>query len=193
MAIDVEKIIQLQADALAAWQEGVCIQARGFMELVELNHSYNFQLWYEEDKARRDDMGSDYVYHAKRNIDSFNQLRNNMIEAMDVSLFEQLEPVEPGLAPVNSETPGMIIDRLSILALKQYHMRRQTLRQNVEERHRQECAQKLAVIELQLIQLSQCLSELLEQITAKTRTFRLYHQFKMYNDPSLNPQLYENA
>jgi hypothetical protein len=84
----------------------------------------------------------------------------------------------------------MIIDRLSILALKSYHMALQTQRQDVDENHRNSCHNKLAIIHQQLKQLTQCLKQLLDEVQERKRTFRIYHQFKMYNDPTLNPELY---
>jgi hypothetical protein len=109
---------------------------------------------------------------------------------MDEWLFHQLQPATFSQCPVNSESPGMIIDRLSILSLKSYHMALQTQREDVAEDHRQNCANKLVIIHQQLEQLSRCLSDLLTEVQAKQRTFRIYHQFKMYNDPTLNPELY---
>ena len=169
---------------------GIEYQHKQFLRLVEENHAFNFQLWHAEDKARRDDMGFEYVYKAKREIDHFNQQRNNRMEAIDEWLFTLLQPAMPTQCPVNSESPGMIIDRLSILSLKSYHMALQTDRQNASEEHRHSCSLKLATIHQQLDQLTVCLRQLLDEVQQKTRTFRVYHQFKMYNDPTLNPELY---
>lgn len=181
----------LHKECILLWNNGgIHYQHQGIYQLVEENHAFNYQLWNTEDKARRDDMGAEFVYRAKREIDAFNQQRNNRMEAMDEWFFHALQPAQPHECPVNSESPGMIIDRLSILALKAYHMGLQTTRQEVHEEHRANCTQKLATINQQLEQLSSCLQQLLDEIKNKTRTFRIYHQFKMYNDPKLNPQLY---
>ena len=91
---------------------------------------------------------------------------------------------------MHSETPGMMIDRLSILALKAFHMAIQVERVDVAAAHHQTCLSKLHVIEQQTTQLQACLHQLLHAVSNKTRTFRVYHQFKMYNDPTLNPELY---
>lgn len=162
----------------------------GIYQLAEENHAFNYQLWNAEDRARRDDMGFEFVYQAKREIDHFNQQRNNRMEAMDEWFFHALNPAMPDQCPVHSETPGMIIDRLSILSLKSHHMELQTLRDHVSEEHKTNCAKKLKTINEQLMQLTICLEELLEEVQRNNRTFRVYHQFKMYNDPNLNPQLY---
>ena len=184
-------ITDLHKNCIIQWKSsGIEYQQKQFYQLVEENHAFNYQLWHAEDRARRDDMGFEFVYQAKREIDACNQLRNNRMEAMDEWLFHLLQPANPTQCPVNSESPGMIIDRLSILALKSYHMALQTERTDVSEEHKKTCTQKLAIIHNQLEQLSLCLGQLLNEIQAKTRTFRIYHQFKMYNDPTLNPELY---
>jgi hypothetical protein len=79
---------------------------------------------------------------------------------------------------------------LSILALKEFHMREETMRQDASEAHRETCAEKLARIVRQRADLTQCLDELLADVAAGRRSFAVYYQFKMYNDPTLNPQLY---
>ena len=184
-------ITSLHADCINQWKStGIKHRHNGFYQLVEENHAFNYQLWHAEDRARRDDMGHEFVYQAKREIDRCNQQRNNRMEAMDEWIFTLLQPEKPTLCPVNSESPGMIIDRLSILSLKSYHMAIQTLRQEASEIHRNACSLKLETLHQQLEQLTLCLGELLDEVMTKIRTFRVYHQFKMYNDPSLNPELY---
>jgi hypothetical protein len=184
-------ITALHQTCIIQWNSfGVQLQHTDFYRLVEENHAFNYQLWHAEDRARREDMGSEFVYKAKREIDHCNQQRNNRMEAMDEWLFHALQPAKPDMCPVNSESPGMIIDRLSILALKSYHMGLQLERQDVSEEHKNNCTNKLVTINQQLEQLTLCLQELLEAVQGKNRTFRIYHQFKMYNDPNLNPQLY---
>ncbi|CAM2846383.1 DUF4254 domain-containing protein [Legionella worsleiensis] len=189
--INPSTITTLHKNSIIQWKSsGIKHQQQHFYLLVEENHAFNYQLWHAEDRARRDDMGFEFVYKAKREIDACNQSRNNRMEAMDEWLYHLLQPANPDQCPVNSESPGMIIDRLSILALKSYHMALQTQRQDASEEHKKLCAQKLMTIHAQLDQLALCLGQLLDQVQAKTRTFRVYHQFKMYNDPTLNPELY---
>lgn len=181
----------LHQECIKRWYSlGIDFTQQDIYRLAEENHAFNYQLWLAEDKARRDDMGHEFVYQAKRQIDNFNQQRNNRMEAMDEWFFHHLAPEIAHECPVHSETPGMIIDRLSILSLKSYHMNLQTLRKNVPLEHRELCQKKLEVITQQLAQLTSCLELLLKEIKAKKKTFRVYHQFKMYNDPALNPQLY---
>ena len=184
------EIADLQSRLTAIWHERVpAADGDGFERIVQENHLRNFNLWHEEDIARRDDLGSERVHQAKRAIDRYNQERNNFIERMDMMLVEQLKPSEGGV-PRNSETPGMIIDRLSILSLKEYHMREEAERTDASEEHRTKCSEKLARIVVQRADLTACLGELLEDVAAGRRTFGVYYQFKMYNDPALNPQLY---
>lgn len=193
MLSDPRKIAASQLELTARWHDhDPAAGDEGFAKLVEENHLRNFLLWHEEDIARRDDIGPERIVQAKRAIDAFNQQRNNFIEEMDKKLVEQLRPAESGV-PKNSETPGMIIDRLSILALKEFHMHEEAVRADASPAHREACAAKLARIRHQRADLTQCLSELLQEVAAGTRTFGVYYQFKMYNDPSLNPQLYGGA
>lgn len=187
-------VITLHQQCIVQWTiQGLFYQHQEFYRLVEENHAFNYQLWHAEDRARRDDLGYEFVYKAKREIDAFNQQRNNRMEAMDAWLHQTLQPAPSSFCPVNSESPGMIIDRLSILSLKSYHMAIQTERQDASAEHKSQCLKKLTVINDQLQQLKLCLEELILEVGKKKRTFRIYHQFKMYNDPSLNPELYSPA
>src|SRR4051794_27900373 len=112
MQFSATEIAALQTDLTALWHRSPP-QATGdaFTLLVQQNHLRNFQLWHEEDVARRADLGFEAVYRAKRNIDRFNQERNNFTEEMDKVIVAALHPPASG-CPRNSETPGMMIDRL---------------------------------------------------------------------------------
>ncbi len=188
---EMTNIAALQHEWLHNWKKSdiKCNQS-GLLKLVEENHAFNYQLWLAEDRARREDMGFEFVYLAKREIDHCNQQRNNRMEAIDEWLFIELQPAPPSSCPVHSETPGMMMDRLSILTLKAYHMALQEARTDVDATHHLACSAKLRTIEEQKMQLQDCLQQLLQDICNKTRTFKIYHQFKMYNDPTLNPELY---
>lgn len=190
--IQAQTITQLHYDSIRCWKAAQSsVSYQDFYQLVEENHAFNYQLWAAEDRARREDMGHEFVYRAKREIDHCNQQRNNRMEAMDEWLFHALQPASASSnCPVNSESPGMMIDRLSILSLKAYHMGLQVERTDVAQEHRTQCMEKLTIIQAQLEQLKSCLEQFLNEVTAKKRTFRVYHQFKMYNDPKLNPELY---
>lgn len=187
----VKDITNLQHNTIHQWKnDGVQLHHSGFLKFVEENHAFNYQLWHAEDRARREDMGHTFVYHAKREIDQCNQQRNNRMEAMDEWLCNTLKPASLEHEFVHSETPGMMIDRLSILELKHYHMELQSVRQDTDETHRQTCLNKTRILIAQQQQLTQCLYDLLEATINHKRTFKVYHQFKMYNDKNLNPELY---
>ena len=190
----VNQMTTFQHDAIVRWKSsGVQTQEQGIMQAVEANHAYNYQLWHAEDRARRQDMGDAFIVKAKREIDACNQKRNNQMEHIDQFMIQELQPAPHYTCKVHSETPGMMIDRLSILALKIYHMKEQTLRQDVEPSHLQQCQIKFNQLCIQQQQLASCLHELLREVKEKTRTFRVYQQHKMYNDPQLNPELYKGA
>ena len=154
----------------------------------------NFDLWHEEDIARRDDVDSDRIRQAKRTIDKCNQARNDAMEQIDGWIENQLqtEPSQTNAASatLHSETPGMMIDRLSILALKEFHMLEEANRESADDAHRQRCAHKADVIKEQRADLQECLRLLIGHLEKGERRFKLYRQFKMYNDATLNPQLY---
>jgi hypothetical protein len=191
--VSVPEIASLQTELTRRWHDTPpAVTGQGFLRLIEENHLRNFSLWHEEDVARRDDLGFEAVYRAKRAIDRFNQERNNFAEEIDKALVAGLQP-RTGDCPRNSETPGMIIDRLSILALKEFHMHEETVRADASAEHRAKCTEKLDRIRRQRSDLALSLTQLLDDVAAGRRTFSVYFQFKMYNDPSLNPQLYRQA
>ena len=128
----------------------------------------------------------------KHAIDRLNQSRNDLVEQMDELLLcvagEQNEA-----APLHSETPGLIVDRLSILALKVYHTAEEARRTSAGEDHCLRNKARLAVLERQRADLAGCLDELWREVLAGGRRFKLYRQMKMYNDPELNPVLYRGG
>ena len=171
--ISIDIIHSLHADSLVRWyDEGLFYEESGFYTAVIENHAFNFQLWNQEDEARRDDLGYEHVYRAKRAIDGFNQERNNRMEQMDDWITHHFNPSTHPTCPIHSETPGMMIDRLSILSLKQYHMTKQTKRQEVDEAHRRRCQDKLSILTQQQQTLLHCLNDLLSDIQTQKRTFR---------------------
>lgn len=170
------------------------ISLQTLRHLIVSQHLRNFTLWHIEDTARRVDVGNDVIAECKRAIDSCNQERNDFIEKVDTCLGALLSPLLPKKAhtSLNTETPGMAIDRLSILALKIFHMREQTLRADVDHAHIATCQKKLELLLSQRASLTVALFELLDDYRAGKKSPGIYYQFKMYNDPSLNPELYKN-
>ena len=167
------------------------VYSEGVWQYIELNHRYNSLLWDEEDQARRTDVSDSEIAANKRAIDGYNQKRQDAIEKIDEQLLARIESVEPAQdAWLSSETAGSMIDRLSILSLKIRSMAKQTERDDVGHAHIEACKQKLAVLQQQRGDLQLCLDTLLAQAAVGRAVFKVYRQYKMYNDPSLNPYLY---
>ena len=147
--------------------------------------------WHLEDIIRDPNIDPTEALQIKRRIDASNQERTDMVEFIDSWMLDRYKDVQPAPdARINTETPAWAIDRLSILALKIYHMRQEVLRKDVDEAHRAACQQKLDVLLSQQIDLSTAIEELIEDIEAGRKYMKTYKQMKMYNDPALNPVLY---
>jgi hypothetical protein len=164
-------------------------QPTGLIRLALANHRANFDLWHEEDKAREPEASDAHIAAVKHAIDRLNQTRNDLVEEMDRALLAAAGSQNPA-APLHSETPGLILDRLSILALKIYHTAEETHRATASEANRQRNVTRLAILEEQRNDLAACLDALWRDLLAGTRRFKLYRQMKMYNDPDLNPAVY---
>lgn len=169
---------------------------------IGTNHYFNSSLWAEEDLARRTTVSDTEIALNKRAIDKFNQARNDATERVDEILLTELGLVDtasaqtdaplakaPANARLNSETAGSIIDRMSIMALKIHAMRAQTLRTDVDDNHRASSQVKLTKLLEQRGDLGACLDALIEDTQAGRAYFKVYRQFKMYNDPRFNPAL----
>ncbi len=147
--------------------------------------------WHLEDIIRDPQIDPAAALTLKRRIDKSNQVRTDMVEYIDSYLLEKYKDIVPAAdARINTETPAWAIDRLSILALKIYHMRRETLRTDVDGEHIAGCRRKLDVLLAQQVDLSKAIEELIEDIEAGRKYMKTYKQMKMYNDPALNPVLY---
>ena len=147
--------------------------------------------WHLEDIIRDPQIDPVEALKIKRRIDRSNQDRTDMVEYIDAYLLEKYRDVRPAAdARLNTETPAWAIDRLSILALKIYHMSVETHRGDVDAAHREACARKLEVLLTQQKDLSRAIEELIEDIEAGRKYMKTYKKMKMYNDPSLNPVLY---
>ena len=149
--------------------------------------------WHYEDLIREPEIDPKEGMALKRLIDASNQRRTDMVEQIDdwfIAQFNTTNAVDN--ATVNTESPAWVIDRLSILALKVYHMREQVERDNVDTAHVQQAKAKLAVLNEQQIDLSTSFDELLADISSGKRLMKVYRQMKLYNDPTTNPVLYKN-
>ncbi|GAC1309073.1 MAG: DUF4254 domain-containing protein [Mucilaginibacter sp.] len=149
--------------------------------------------WHMEDEVRNPSIEPVEALKWKRRIDASNQERTDIVEVIDSYFFEKYKNVKAGeAARINTESPAWAVDRLSILALKIYHMQEETLRTNADEQHLQQCRQKLSILLQQRADLSLAIDELIEDIQNGDRYMKVYRQMKMYNDPDLNPVLYNS-
>lgn len=149
--------------------------------------------WHLEDEIRSPQLDAEAAWKIKHKIDAYNQKRTDTVEAIDVLLYKHFTSKEVQLeAQLNSETPGWIIDRMSILCLKIYHMREQVERKDVDEAHIQNCEHKLNILLEQQTDLSKAFDMLLFDLEHGRKYMKLYLQMKMYNDKNLNPALYKS-
>jgi hypothetical protein len=198
--LSAEEIVSQQDRETHAWHQAEAGDAKpgsgmNWLSLVSGQHFANFELWHIEDEARVPGATDAEIASVKRRIDSVNQRRNDLAEGLDRALLDWLAArgLPTPAAPLHSETPGLMIDRLSILALKIYHTREEAERANAPAGHAQRNLDRLAILEEQRAGLAACLDALWGEILAGTKRFKLYRQLKMYNDPSLNPAVYSNS
>ncbi len=193
--ISVRDITDMQRDTVASWHEvDISNPCDGILEVACTQHAFNFRLWHQEDIARAVDVPDSRIAEVKRAIDGLNQNRNDWIEKLDDWISHAIEDADVPVsddAPLNTETPGSVIDRLSILSLRIYHLEEQAKRNDASQEHVESVQRKLAVCLVQQDDLSNSLQELLDDIWAGRKRHKTYRQFKMYNDPALNPYLYE--
>lgn len=198
--VSAEEIVALQDRLTRLWHEPASAREglapagsnNAWLDLVARQHRANFDLWHIEDEARAPRVSDAELAAVKRRIDKTNQLRNDLAEELDRKLLEWLAP--QGLpkceAAQNSESPGLIVDRLSILALKIYHTREETERKDAPAGHAIRNLERLEVLQEQRADLAACLDALWRDTVNGARCFKLYRQMKMYNDPALNPAIY---
>ncbi|MDR3010888.1 MAG: DUF4254 domain-containing protein [Sphingobacterium sp.] len=147
--------------------------------------------WHMEDIIRNPNIEPREGLYWKRRIDESNQHRTDTVEYIDSYFLQQYKGINVNpLASINTESPAWAIDRLSILALKIYHMEQETLRNDASVNHNFECQKKLNILLEQRKDLSQGIDELISAIETGQKYMKVYRQMKMYNDPSLNPILY---
>ena len=162
-----------------------------FEYLLYLKNHIDTVQWHLEDIVRNPNIDPIEGIALKRRIDKSNQDRTDLVEKIDDYFLDKYKAVTPlPNATINTESPAWAIDRLSILELKIWHMQEEVNRQEVTEEHRLKCSNKLSVLLEQQVDLSTSIDELLADIEAGRKKMKVYRQMKMYNDPALNPILY---
>lgn len=148
--------------------------------------------WHLEDIIRNPDIDPVTALNIKRRIDMKNHERTNIVEDIDDYFLEKYKSIEPlKTATFNTESPAWAIDRLAIMSLRIYHMQKEAERKDAAPEHREFCRQKFDLLLLQKLDLSTAIDELIGEIEQGKKKMRVYKQMKMYNDPSLNPVLYD--
>jgi hypothetical protein len=194
--LSANEIVSLHDQLTARWHVGPDIANEpshgDWLERVAAQHRANFDLWHIEDEARAPGATEAELAAVKRRVDQTNQRRNDLAEQLDRTLLAWLEAhaLPNPDAPLHSESPGLIIDRLSILALKIYHTREEAERLDAPAGHGERNRERLAILTEQRSDLARCLDALWRETLDGVRRFKLYRQMKMYNDPSLNPAVY---
>ena len=192
-----KELTQLHTECVARWhQQPIDNPYHGIHKLICEQHEYNYRLWHQEDICRSPDATAKEIASVKRAIDGLNQSRNDLIEKIDDELSKLI--IEADIdwaedAPINTETPGSVIDRLSIMALRLYHYREQQERSDVDSEHREKILQRINLCEQQQRDLSLSLQQLLDDLFSGVKQHRVYRQLKMYNDPALNPAIYSSG
>ena len=189
--VDAYAVTRLQDGCTVCWHQSEDQAVTGeFHSLVLAQHRANFDLWHEEDKARDPAATDAEMACLKHTIDRLNQGRNDLMERIDAWLLDRAGE-QSAEAPLSSETPGLMIDRLSILALKIFHTEEESQRESASPAHRVHNADRLSLLREQRGDLTECLARMWTEVSDGRRRFKLYRQMKMYNDPELNPMVYK--
>ena len=191
--VDARAIVLLQDGRTRLWHQmrPEPVSDQSLEALVEAQHAANFVLWHAEDEARQPSVDDASIVAVKREIDRVNQVRNDTGERIDACLLASLRTASLAeRGDQHSETPGMMMDRLSILSLKLFHTQEELDRAAAPPGHRERNAERLATLQEQRDDLAGCLDRVWTQVCAGERYFKQYRQLKMYNDPELNPVLY---
>ncbi|MCX7997621.1 MAG: DUF4254 domain-containing protein [Leptospiraceae bacterium] len=194
----IEKILSIMRQSIEDWhidQHPVENPYRegSFEYIIYKKNQIDTIQWHVEDEIRRPDLPDSELVLLKRRIDSLNQERTDTVEILDDWFYNYFKSVPKQTdARMNSETPAWLLDRMSILELKIYHMKEQTERRDVSDEHIQMCSKKLDILLEQRDDLSKCFTELIEDLQTGKKFMKVYRQMKMYNDKNLNPALYGN-
>jgi hypothetical protein len=182
---DYHKVDNVDAPVSNPYKEGsfeAILYAKNYVDAVQ---------WHLEDIIRDPEIDPKEALELKRRIDRSNQVRTDMVEDIDTWFREEYKSVTPAAdATINTESPAWALDRLSILALKIWHMKEQADREDADAEHKARCAAKLDVLLEQRKDLTEAIDQLLDDIAAGKKYMKVYRQMKLYNDPATNPVLY---
>ena len=201
MKLDANKAVSIFQTSVSDWHKKEAPHPNPYPEntlehtLYQKNHIDTIQ-WHIEDEIRRPDIALEEVVALKRKIDKLNQERTDMVEKLDdfvIDLFKEI--IAKPDARLNSESPAWLLDRMSILELKIFHMQEQVMRKDegASKEHIAKCQSKLDILLDQRKDLQICLDELLLDYSKGEKKVKVYRQMKMYNDQNLNPSLYKAA
>jgi hypothetical protein len=163
-----------------------------FLYLIYKKNQIDTIQWHVEDEIRRPDLPPPELVKFKREIDKLNQERTDTVEIIDDLIYSIYKDVPKiSSAKMNSETPAWLLDRMSILELKIYHMEEQVNRLDTTPEHKNKCIEKLNILLEQRSDLQSCFKELTDDLSSGKKFMKVYRQMKMYNDEKLNPSLYK--
>lgn len=192
--IDVRTITDLHRTTVQRWhREAIDNPYEGFLHLICQQHQRNFLLWHQRALGHDPCASDQTIAEVKRTIDQLEQQRDELIQRIDLGLVNQLEAwgarPRPG-ARINTESPGRVIDRLSLLSLRVHDLEEQLGCEDLSPETREEVRSNLEVLQEQLRDLATSLIELLDDIVAGRKRLKVYRQVRIHHDPKLPPQLY---
>ncbi len=201
MSISITALADIQTRTVAQWHVSAIVNEwRDFEALVIGNHEINFRLWHEEDQARDPAASDSVIAGVKRRIDQLNQQRSDSIEQLDNAIADALSTAHAlsanshrGAAalPMNTETPGSTLDRLSILALRLFHLTEQSQRVEITDPVRERVIRSLQIATQQRSNLIVSSQQLIDDLFTGRKRHQAFRHLKMYNDPELNPAIYK--
>jgi hypothetical protein len=196
MIPDIQEITNAMKSSILDWHKESLPSQNPFKEgdflyLVYKKNQIDTIQWHIEDEIRRPDLPPSELVTFKREIDKLNQDRTDTVEILDdliYSLYKDVPKISS--AKMNSETPAWLLDRMSILELKIYHMEEQVNRTDTSPEHKNKCKEKWNILLEQRLDLQNCFRELTDDLSSGKKFMKVYRQMKMYNDEKLNPSLY---
>ena len=192
----IQKITEVTIQSILDWHKEQKpsvnpYQESDFLHLIYKKNQIDTIQWHIEDEIRRPDLPAEELVKFKREIDKLNQNRTDTVELLDDMLFQIFKDIKKDEnARMNSETPAWLLDRMSILELKIYHMEEEANRKNADSIHINKCTEKLNILLEQRKDLQKCFEDLTDDLFSGKKYMKVYRQMKMYNDEKLNPSLY---